>query len=100
MKQFNKISDEELAAYLEGKLSDKESAQVDATMDFDTFEVLNVARKAMGEFPTDNVFSLPSWDNVTATSVRPMYKPLAMAGFLGENNMDETFDEDTGEKDL
>ena len=40
MKQFNKISDEELAAYLEGMLSDKESAMVDAAMDIDTLEIL------------------------------------------------------------
>ena len=35
MKQFNKISDEELAAYLEGMLSDQESAKVDTAMDID-----------------------------------------------------------------
>lgn len=93
MKQFNKISDEELAAYLEGMLSDKESAMVDAAMDIDTFEILNVSRKALDEFPTDNVISLPSWDNVAAASIRPMYEPLAMAGFLGDSNADETADE-------
>ena len=73
MKQFNKISDEELAAYLEGMLSDKESAMVDAAMDIDTLEVLNVSRKALDEFPADNVISLPSWNNVAAASIRPMY---------------------------
>lgn len=97
MKQFNKISDEELAAYLEGMLSDKESAMVDAAMDIDTFEILNVSRKALDEFPTDNVISLPSWDNVVATSIRPMYEPLAMAGFLGDSNADETADEELEE---
>ena len=64
MKQFNKISDEELAAYLEGMLSDKESAMVDAAMDIDTLEILNVSRKAIDEFPSDNVISLPSWNNL------------------------------------
>jgi hypothetical protein len=97
MKQFNKISDEELAAYLEGMLSDKESAMVDAAMDIDTFEILNVSRKALDEFPTDNVISLPSSDNVAATSIRPMYEPLAMAGFLGDSNADETADEELEE---
>ena len=72
MKQFNKISDEELAAYLEGMLSDKESAMVDAAMDIDTLEILNVSRKALDEFSTDNVISLPSWDNVAAASIRPL----------------------------
>ena len=99
MKQFNKISDEELAAYLEGMLSDKESAMVDAAMDIDTLEILNVSRKALDEFPTDNVISLPSWDNVTAASIRPMYEPLAMAGFLGDSNADETADEEIEEDD-
>ena len=94
MKQFNKTSDEELAAYLEGMLSDKESAMVDAAMDIDTFEILNVSRKALDEFPIDNVISLPSWDNVAAASIRPMYEPLAMAGFLGDSNADETADEE------
>ena len=95
MKQFNKISDEELAAYLEGMLSDKESAMVDAAMDIDTLEILNVSRKALDEFPTDNVISLPSWGNVSAASIRPMYEPLAMAGFLGDSNVDETADEES-----
>ena len=99
MKQFNKISNEELAAYLEGMLSDKDSVMVDAAMDIDTLEILNVSRKALGEFPTDNIISLPSWDNVTAASIRPMYEPLAMAGFLGDSNADETVDEEIDEND-
>jgi len=99
MKQFNKISDEELAAYLEGMLSDNESAMVDVAMDVDTLEILNVSRKAMDEFPSDNVISLPSWGNVAATSIRPMYEPLAMAGFLGDSNTDETADEEIEEDD-
>lgn len=93
MKQFNKISDEELAAYLEGMLSEKESARIDAAMDIDTLEVLSVSRKAIDEFPSENVISLPSWGNVSAASIRPMYEPLAMAGFLGDSNADETADE-------
>ena len=99
MKQFNKISDEELAAYLEGMLSDKESAMVDAAMDIDTFEILNVSRKALDAFPTDNVISLPSWDNVAAASIRPMHEPFAIAGFLGDSNADETADEESDTDD-
>ena len=99
MKQFNKISDEELAAYLEGMLSDKESAMVDAAMDIDTLEILNVSRRAIDEFPSENVISLPSWGNISATSIRPMYEPLAMAGFLGDSNADETADEEIEEDD-
>ena len=97
MKQFYKISDEELAAYLEGMLSDKESAMVDAAMDVDKLEILNVSRKALDEFPTDNIISLPSWENVAAASIRPMYEPLAMAGFLGDSNADETAEEELEE---
>ena len=97
MKQFNKISDEELAAYLEGMLSDKESAMIDEAMDIDTLEILNVSRKALDEFPADNVISLPSWENVTAASIRPMYEPIAMAGFLGDSNADETANEEIEE---
>ena len=99
MKQFNKISDEALAAYLEGMHSDKESAMVDAAMDIDTFEILNVSRKALDEFPTDNVISLPSWDNVAAASIRPMYEPLAMAGFLGDSNANQLANEGNDEED-
>ena len=93
MKQFNKISDEELAAYLEGMLSENKSARIDAAMDVDTLEILSVSRKAIDEFPSDNVITLPSWGNVDAASIRPVYEPLAMAGFLGDSNADETADE-------
>ena len=99
MTQFNKISDEELAAYLEGMLSEKVSANIDASMDVDTLEILNVSRKALDEFPADNVISLPSWDNVAVASIRPMYEPLAMAGFLGDSNADETADEESDTDD-
>ena len=97
MKQFNKISDEELAAYIEDMLSEKESARIDANMDIDTLEILNVSRKALDEFPSDNIITLPSWGNVAAASIRPMYEPLAMAGFLGDSNADETADEELEE---
>ena len=99
MKQFNKISDEELAAYLEGMLSEKESARIDAAMDIDTLEILSVSRKAIDEFPSDNVITLPSWGNVAAVSIRQMYEPLAMAGFLGDSNVDETADEESDTDD-
>jgi len=99
MKQFNKISDEELAAYLEGMLSEKESVRIDAAMDIDTLEILSVSRKAIDEFPSDNVITLPSWGNVAAASIRPMYEPLAMAGFLGDSNADETADEESDTDD-
>lgn len=99
MKKFNKISDEELAAYLEGMLSEKQSARIDAAMDIDTLEILNVSRKAIGEFPSDNVITLPSWRNVAAASIHQMYGPLAMVGFLGDSNADGTVDEESDTDD-
>lgn len=95
MKQYNKISDEELAAYLEGMLSGEDTARIDAAMDIDTLEVLSVAGKALNEFSCDNVVPLPSWNNVSAASVRPMYTPMAMVGFLGDSNSDDAFEEDS-----
>ena len=91
MKQFNKISDEELAAYLEGMLSEQDTAKVDNAMDIDTLEILSVSRQAMNEFHMDTVIELPSWKNVSAASasIRPLYEPLAMAGFLGDSNSNE-----------
>ena len=74
-------------------------SMVDAAMDIDTLEILNVSRKALDEFSADNVISLPSWENVAAASIRPMYEPLAMAGFLGDSNVDETADEEIEEDD-
>ena len=94
MKQFNKISDEELAAYLEGMLSENESARIDAAMDIDMLEVLSVSSVAIDEFPSDNVVTLPSWGNVAAAAIRPMSEPFAMAGFLGESNVEDAGEED------
>lgn len=99
MKQYNKISDEELAAYLEGMLSCEDAARIDAAMDIDTLEVLSVAGKALDEFPSDNVVSLPSWDNISVASARPIYTPMAMAGFLGDSNSDDTCEEDSEDGD-
>lgn len=97
MKQCNKISDEELAAYLEGMLSGEDTARIDAAMDIDTLEILNVSGKALEEFPEDNVIPLPAWNNVAAASATPIYRPMAMAGFLGDSNADDTIDDDSEE---
>lgn len=78
-------------------LSDKDSAMIDAAMDIDTLEILNVSRNALDEFSSDRVITLPSWENVAAASIQPMYTPLAMAGFLGESNVDE--DENSEDED-
>ena len=95
MNRYSKISDEELATYLDGMLSDGESAKVDAAMDVDMFEVLNVSRKAMDEFHAGKVIPFPSWDTVDSPSVQPDYEPLAMAGFLGDDNAGDPYDDGT-----
>lgn len=96
MKQFDMISDEELAAYLDGMLSEEDIAKVDYAMDIDTLEVLSVSRQAMHEFTKDNVIELPSWEDISAKSVPicQTCEPLAMAGFLGGNDFDEENIED------
>lgn len=94
MKHFNKISDEELAAFLEGMLPGDNSQRVDSFMDVDTLEVMSVARKALDQFPSEKVIQLPTWDNNSPVTLPTIYSPLAMAGFLGDSNADDTFDED------
>lgn len=97
MNQFNKISDEELAAYLDGILPEQEIKRINNKMDVDTFEVLTVSRRAMNDFSSDKVIDLPSWENVSvrSTSFNPLTDTLAMAGFLGEINSDEDELEET-----
>lgn len=89
MTQANRISDEELAAYLEGMLSDIGSARIDAAMDTDTFEILGVSRRAMEEFHAGNILSLPDWADIETSAVHTTYHSMAMAGFLGETCADD-----------
>ena len=94
MKQSDKMSDEALAAYLEGMFPKQSFPQAGATMDIDTFEVLNVSYKALEELSTGNVIHLPSWNEITKISLGDSFQPLAMAGFLGESSVcDENDDE-------
>lgn len=97
MTQFNKISDEELAAYLDGILPEQEIKRINNEMDVDTFEVLSVSRQAMNDFSSDKIIDLPSWENVSvkSTSFKSLTDTLAMAGFLGETNSDEDELEET-----
>lgn len=97
MTQFNKISDEELAAYLDGILPEQEIKRINNEMDVDTFEVLSVSRRAMNDFSSDKIIDLPSWENVSvrSTSFKPLTDTLAMAGFLGETNPDDDELEET-----
>ena len=87
------ITDEQLAAYIEGLASCSRQDLIEQNMDVDTLEVLGVSRKVLEEFADGNVIALPSWDDCACRDASPrMYNPLAMCGFLGDN--EETEDED------
>lgn len=89
MRGISGISDEELAAYLEHALPAEENERVEAAMDVDTLEVLGVARRALAEFEAGET-ELPSWDEVdTGDAFRRIGEPLAMAGFLGDEEVEE-----------
>lgn len=97
MKQFE-ISDEELAAYLEGMLPDNEANAIEDTMNVDTLEVLNVSRKALDEFPDNKVVDFPEWGTFAAVSTEPSRRHFGLAGFLGdcasENEADDNLPSD------
>ncbi|MBQ8366054.1 MAG: hypothetical protein IJX41_09265 [Bacteroidaceae bacterium] len=84
MKQFNKISDEELAAYLDDMLAKEGRTKVEAAMDIDTLEVLSVSRKAAEDMPANNIIELPSWNSHLMINDEIACSPAAMAGFLGD----------------
>lgn len=89
MDRFNKISDEELGAYLDGMLPDEESAKIDAAMDMDTLEILKVSRKAVDEMPSDNIISMPSWMWGSAASVCSACSPPDAVDFISDASMDD-----------
>lgn len=89
MKQFNNISDEMLAAYLDDMLAGDERAVVEAAMDVDTLEVLSVSRRAAEEMPANNIIELPSWDSHPMIDNEIACGHVAMAGFLGDSCADD-----------
>lgn len=83
------ITDEQLAAFLEGRLPEKGREEVLAAMDVDTLEVLGVSRRALRQG------QLPSWKDADGADVfRVVNRPLAMAGFLGDPDADDGFTDD------
>lgn len=90
------ISDEKLAAYIDGMLSAEESIGIESYMDIDTQEVLNVASKAVNQGKSSHRSILPKWEHIYGgMSIFENYAaPLAMAGFLGEEK--ETDDDTEG----
>lgn len=101
-KDKNKISEEELAAYIDGRLSASRSTALESSLTDDTIELLGVTRAAVEKVPKDNVVLFPKWRDLSASS-NPFFRqrnPLAMAGFLGdEDNEDMATDESDNEKE-
>ena len=103
-KDKKQITEEDLAAYIDGRLSASRSAELESSLTDDTIELLGVTRAAVEKVPKDNVVIFPKWSDLSASS-NPFFRqrnPLAMAGFLGdEDNEDIATDEDekdSGEK--
>ena len=91
------ITDEQLAAYIEGLTSCGQQELVERNMDVDTLEVLGVSRKALEEFDGGNVIALPSWDDCANCDDSPrMYNPLAMCGFLGDEEEEDNVNDGIG----
>ena len=78
---FGKISDEELAAYLDGKLSKKKSAMVNAAIDINTLEILRVSEKAIGEFPAKKRVTSQSSRNLLFTAAHSCKKETLQKTF-------------------
>lgn len=101
-KDKKQISEEELAAYIDGRLSASRSADLESSLTDDTIELMGVTRAAIEKVPKDNVVIFPKWSDLSASS-NPFFRqrnPLAMAGFLGdEDNEDMATDEAENEKD-
>lgn len=90
-KDKKQFSEEELAAYIDGRLSASRSADLESSLTDDTIELLGVTRAAIENVPKDNVVIFPKWSDLTASS-NPFFRqrnPLAMAGFLGDDDNED-----------
>ena len=104
MKKFNKMTDEELAVYMEQVMLKKKSVTFDKSMDVDSLEVLSVSRKAVTKFAD---IDLPEWKNhFTKGSIDVgngifTANNLPMAGFMGDVACCERlFDDDDTDPDF
>ena len=103
MKQF---TEEELAAYIDGTLPEFRMHDLESSLTDDTLELIGVTRAALGMVAEDgvepvteeaeksNVVRLPDWESRKPSShviIGNWNAPIAMAGFLGD---DEDEDED------
>lgn len=86
------ISDEKLAAYIDGTLSSLEKRKIEESMDVDTMEVINVSKAALSD-ASKLRNRLPRWSDIKnallQTDAENQLSSLAMAGFLGEKEEEE-----------
>ena len=90
------ISEEQFAAYIDGRLSGDKAREIESSLTDDTLELIGVTRAAVKEVHSDNVISFPSWHDVASAS-NPFFgqrNPLAMAGFLGDDAEESEEEED------
>lgn len=90
------ISDETLAAYIDGMLSKEMASRIEECMDIDTREVVNVTRTAIKQGGAGHRLRLPDWDSMRDHGMvcACPAAPMAMAGFLGEGQDEEEDDDD------
>lgn len=85
----HRISDEELASYLEHILKDEGIRPERNDLDLDSLEVLSAAGRALQDRP-----SMPGWDSSDDESPEIDNDDyFAMTGFLGDENDDDQTDE-------
>lgn len=85
-KDKRQITDEELAAYIDGHLSRSRSRDIESSLTDDTLELIGVTRAAIEEIPEERTVIFPRWSDIAVAST-PFFRqrnPLAMAGFLGD----------------
>lgn len=85
-KDKRQITDEELAAYIDGHLSRSRSRDIESSLTDDTLELIGVTRSAVEEIPEERTVIFPRWSDIAVAST-PFFRqrnPLAMAGFLGD----------------
>lgn len=100
-----KISDEELAAFLEHKLSTEHSDKIAKNMDVNTLEVLNVSRRAMQEINEEstgkkNKKGLPSWENINMPFKSARNNIIPTSAFFCNCCMDENIDFEICQDDI
>jgi hypothetical protein len=91
MKIFNNITDEQLAAFIDGNVSKQEADEIlDVVQSEDDLETLALAFSAKAELETDEEpDDMPEITLLNKTAVICRFEPLPMAGFLGNETSDK-----------